>query len=224
MRAPDHPLTLELLRQFDGPVAGPSANRSNRVSPTTAEHVRKELGSRVDLILDGGPCRVGIESTVLDLSGQRPRILRPGGISHQQIEEIVGPVEVFAGTVDASTPAASPGQQRVHYSPTAPTYRFERAQRMAVDRWCDAHRDEPTVVLVVGTMTHDDALRDSLGPRHQLIEMPDNAGEYARQLYAVLHEADARHVAAIWIEMPPNEPPWTAVADRLRRATRAPAT
>src|SRR5690242_5058847 len=94
LRAPDHLLTLEMLRAFDRPVAGPSANRSTHVSPTTAQHVRDELGGAVDLILDGGPCAVGIESTVLDLSGDRREILRPGGISRALIEEVIGAVEV----------------------------------------------------------------------------------------------------------------------------------
>src|SRR4051812_42279543 len=97
LRVPDHPLALELLRAFDGPVAAPSANRSTRVSPTTAQHVRDELGDRVDLILDGGPCKVGIESTVLDVSTDTPTILRPGGLSREAIEEVIGPVALFSG-------------------------------------------------------------------------------------------------------------------------------
>src|SRR3954452_8641218 len=93
LRVPDHPLALELLRAFGGAVAAPSANRSNRVSPTTAEHVRQELGDAVDLVLDGGPCAVGIESTVLDLTGKVPAILRPGGVSRGQLEAILGKVD-----------------------------------------------------------------------------------------------------------------------------------
>ena len=119
LRVPDHPLALQLLRAFDGPIAAPSANRSNRVSPTTADHVRGELGDRVDLILDGGPCQVGIESTVLDLSGRTPMILRPGAITRQQIERIIGPVEMIATNLRESESARSPGQQAIHYSPRA---------------------------------------------------------------------------------------------------------
>src|SRR5947207_69544 len=99
LRVPAHPLALELLRAFDGPVAAPSANKSNRVSPTAAQHVRDELGDAVDLVLDGGPCTVGIESTVLDLTGERPVILRPGGVQRRKIETILGPVDVFGGSV-----------------------------------------------------------------------------------------------------------------------------
>src|SRR6185295_14064025 len=100
LRSPDHPLALDLLRAFGGPVAAPSANKSNHVSPTTADHVREELGDAVDLVLDGGPCRVGIESTVVDLTGERPVILRPGGVPRRKVEAIVGPVEIFGGSVD----------------------------------------------------------------------------------------------------------------------------
>src|SRR5205085_4067520 len=123
LRSPDHPLALELLRLFDSPVAAPSANRSNRISPTTAEHVRQELGDAVDLILDGGPCRVGIESTVLDVSGPRPVLLRPGAVARAAIEAVIGPVEVFAGVVGAGAAAQSPGQQPVHYAPRTRAYR-----------------------------------------------------------------------------------------------------
>jgi L-threonylcarbamoyladenylate synthase len=125
LRAPNHPLALELLKAFDGPIAAPSANRSNHLSPTTAEHVRQELGDAVDLILDGGPCQVGIESTVLDLSSDRPTILRPGSITRDQIEAHIGRVEIFAGSVDAKIAAVSPGQQERHYAPRTPAFRFD---------------------------------------------------------------------------------------------------
>jgi len=128
LRVPNHPLALELLRAFDGAVAAPSANRANHISPTSAADVKAELGDRVDLILDGGPCAVGIESTVIDLTGDRPRILRPGGISREQIEKIIGPVDLIRESVDAETSAASPGQQARHYSPTTPAFWHERRQ------------------------------------------------------------------------------------------------
>jgi len=110
LRMPAHPLALELLREAGIPLAAPSANRFTQLSPTTAEHVRAGLGDAVDLILDGGPCSVGIESTVISLVGARPKILRPGMISRPEIEAVIGPVEVGAG-------AESPGQHAKHYSP-----------------------------------------------------------------------------------------------------------
>jgi len=110
LRMPAHPVGRALIEAAGLPVAAPSANRFTQLSPTTAEHVRESLGDRVDLILDGGPCEVGIESTVISLVGARARILRPGMISQTRIEEVIGPVEVGGG-------AESPGQHPKHYSP-----------------------------------------------------------------------------------------------------------
>lgn len=113
LRIPAHPLAQALLEAAQIPIAAPSANRFTELSPTTAEHVRERLGSRVNMILNGGPCTVGIESTVISLTGSAPRILRPGMIARTQIEEIIGPVETGAG-------AESPGQHPRHYSPHTP--------------------------------------------------------------------------------------------------------
>jgi L-threonylcarbamoyladenylate synthase len=204
LRVPNHPLALELLRAFDGPIAAPSANRSNHISPTTAEHVRAELGDRVDLILDGGPCSVGIESTVLDLTGDVPRILRPGGVTRSQLELLIGPVDLFDGTVDEQTTAASPGQHARHYSPLTPAFRFEHDERNLFPRQANS------VALLVGPAD---------APAADVIEMPADAQAYAARLYQTLRELDAKQPAAIYIEMPPASPEWTAVRDRLLRAT-----
>jgi L-threonylcarbamoyladenylate synthase len=205
LRVPAHPVALALLRGFGGPVAAPSANRSNHVSPTTAQHVRDDLGDRVDLILDGGPCAVGIESTVLDLTEDRPRILRPGGASKKQIEAVLG-VEVEYGHVvsELTAPAMSPGQQEVHYAPRTPAYRVERGELEDVPG--DAG------VIRVGEVYSEEGNR---------IVLPESAVEYARDLYQVLRGLDARGLKAIYIEMPPDEPEWAAVRDRITRATRA---
>ena len=181
LRVPNHPVALELLAAFDGPVAAPSANRANHVSPTTADHVRSELGDRVDLILDGGPCAVGIESTVVDLTGDRPALLRPGGVSREQLEAVVGPVEIVHGS------AASPGQGSRHYAPVTPAYRFEPGDAVPFD----------VVILRCGT----------------------DPTTYARTLYARLRDLDRLGATAIYVEMPPAEPAWAAVRDRLLRAT-----
>ena len=190
VRVPNHPLALDLLRGFAGPLAAPSANRSNHISPTTAAHVRDELGDAVDLILDGGPCAVGIESTVLDLTGPVPTLLRPGGVSAEQIEAIVGPIRTATGVVDPATAARSPGQHAQHYAPRSPAFRFDAGTRPIV---------ENATYLMLG----------SLDPT-----------AYAAQLYATLRRLDAQHPTAIFVEMPPDEPRWLAVRDRLRRATR----
>ncbi len=191
LRSPDHPLALELLKKLDRPLAGPSANRSTRVSPTTAEHVREELGDAIDLILDGGPCRVGIESTVVSVTDDRPAILRPGGISREQIEAVIGPVEFHQHVHSLETPAASPGQHVIHYAPLTPAYRFESSQRHLI------------------TTTHAAVINCDADP-----------AVYAQSLYERLRFLDSQSFRAIYVEMPPDEPAWLAVRDRLIRATR----
>jgi L-threonylcarbamoyladenylate synthase len=201
LRAPNHPLALELLSAFDGPIAAPSANRSNHLSPTTAAHVRQELGDAVDLILDGGPCQVGIESTVLDLSTAHPMILRPGNITREQIEQLIGPVSIFEGSIDSAIAAASPGQQERHYAPLTPAFRFDGPPPS--DR-------RAGFVLIGTTLRHTSPTQ---------IEMPGNPQAYARHFYAVLRKLDQLRLSAIYIQMPPDHPDWTAVRDRIRRAT-----
>lgn len=191
LRVPNHSLTLELLRAFDSPLAGPSANRSTHVSPTIAKHVRDELGESVDLILDGGACTVGIESTVLDLSSSTPTILRPGGISRQQIEQVIGPVEMKSILANPAAPMQSPGQQSVHYAPRTPAFRFDPQDRQALD------------------MTNA-----------AIIELTLDPSTYARNLYARLRLLDSQNLSAIYVEMPPERLEWAAIRDRLMRATK----
>jgi len=219
LRAPNHPLALELLRAFDGPVAAPSANRSNAVSPTTAQHVREELGDVVELILDGGPCTVGIESTVLDLSVGKPAILRPGGISREQIEAVIGPVAMHHAIVSETAIAASPGQQAIHYAPSVPAYRVPHGEipfGLAVLRG----RARIGLISIGGGSVHADVAA------HQVL--PNDPAGYARGLYAAMRDIDAAlaslpaspQATAILIELPPDRPEWAAVRDRLLRATR----
>jgi L-threonylcarbamoyladenylate synthase len=207
LRMPNHKLALELIQRFDGPLAAPSANRSNHISPTTAQHVRDDLGSAVDFVLDGGPCTVGIESTVLDLTLPRPKILRPGGITRAQIEKLIGPVDVGEMVTDEQTPATSPGQHVTHYAPRTAAFRFEFGGRDALE-----------IVANTGFVTlgvTGDIVRH--GPS---ITLPASPRLYARALYAALHELDAMGLAAIYVEMPPDRPEWAAIRDRLLRATR----
>jgi L-threonylcarbamoyladenylate synthase len=211
LRVPDHPLALQLLREFGGPVAAPSANRSNHVSPTTADHVRQELGDAVDVVLDGGACAVGIESTVVDLTGERPVILRPGGVPRGKVEAIVGPIEVFSGAVDSDRPAASPGQQARHYAPRTPAVRFETPQRGLIQ--IDAPDGSPNGLMCVGTI-------DYVKKWGRIVAMPKVPELYARHFYAVLRELDAMGLRTIYIEMPPGRPGWEAVRDRILRATQ----
>jgi L-threonylcarbamoyladenylate synthase len=200
LRVPRHPVALELLKAFDGPVAAPSANRSTRVSPTSAQHVRDELGDAVDLILDGGACDVGIESTVLDLSVETPTILRPGSITREEIEREIGPVAVFGGSVAAGVVASSPGQHAVHYAPRARAYRFAAEQRDQMRSAALRDRNPSHVYLFLG-------------------EMPGTPEQYARELYRTLRSHDEQGASAMFIEMPPDTAEWAAVRDRLTRAT-----
>jgi L-threonylcarbamoyladenylate synthase len=208
LRVPNHPIALELLRAFGKPIAAPSANRSTHVSPTIGRHVREDLGDAVDLVLEAGWCEVGIESTVLDVSGEVPRILRPGSVSREQIESVVGRVEVVSKVVDVTAPADSPGQHEVHYAPRTPAYRFEIGQE-------DSLRPPPRSVLITrGEM------REERGPWIAEHYLRSDAKMYAFALYDVLRKVDAENYDAIYVEMPPDTPEWVAVRDRLTRATK----
>jgi len=217
LRVPNHPLALELLYQFNGPIAAPSANRSTHVSPTTAQHVRDELGDSVDFILDGGPCSVGIESTVLDLTTPWPTILRPGAITAEQLEPVIGAVRIASGSIDPRTPAASPGQHAVHYAPRAPAFRFDRFDFHLVVDWTRTHTDSYSAILPLSAPSN--LLSFITHPLH-VIHMPRDPAKYARVLYSTVRDLDARSISIIFIEMPPDEPQWLAIRDRLLRATR----
>lgn len=219
LRSPDHPLALRLLREFDGPIAAPSANRSNHISPTTAEHVRSELGSAVDLILDGGPCRVGIESTVIDLSTSQPTILRPGQVTREQIAQCIGAVRVVGVNVAPDSPSRGPGQQALHYAPRTPAFRFERNDIGPLVNWRQYHPTEQCFIFLADGSAAGRELRRTASPLQQLILMPNDAAEYARTLYSAMRAVDDKAPAAIWIELPPDEPEWMAIRDRIRRAT-----
>jgi L-threonylcarbamoyladenylate synthase len=220
LRVPDHPLALELLRAFGGAVAAPSANRSNHISPTTATHVREEMGDAVDMILDGGPCAVGIESTVLELAGGSPRILRPGAVTRGELKSLLGgPVELAAARADAAAPATSPGQQDVHYAPRTPTLRFEARHRSGIERAARRRANEPLGFVFFGTDA-DPAAPDDPAPRAIVRRMPADPAAYAQQLYATLRDLDEQFLTTIYIEMPPNTPEWAAVRDRLIRAAK----
>jgi L-threonylcarbamoyladenylate synthase len=220
VRCPDHPLAAELFREFDGPVAAPSANRSTRVSPTTADHVRQDLGESVDLILDGGPCRVGIESTVIDLTSSKPRILRLGGVDRGQIEGILGPVEVNDSPADASLATKSPGQQVIHYAPVTPAFRISEGDGRHLSTFSEHRLGRKAIFLII----HGSELSGQLlrwVDRDAIVELPSDAAEYGRRLYAALRDADNRNADLIWIQIPPAGPEWDAARDRVQRATRS---
>jgi len=215
IRIPAHPVALALLRMAGVPIAAPSANRSTELSPTRAEHVVASLSGRIDLILDGGPCVVGLESTVLDVSRERPRLLRPGMISRAALEAVVGPIDVVSLSAEEFTPLPSPGMLEKHYAPRTP---LEIVGHNIVAR-LDAERHAGR--NLVGLAFE----KESEGTRAEwLVTMPRDADEYARRLYDVLHELDRRGLDGILVEGPPDEAAWSAIRDRLRRAATFPAS
>jgi L-threonylcarbamoyladenylate synthase len=214
LRVPAHPIARALLEAANLPIAAPSANRSNQISPTTAEHVLRGLGSAVDLLLDGGPASGGLESTVLDLSINPPRLLRPGLVRPSQIEEMIGPIECPELSIaDPGATLPSPGTQPRHYAPRAPMECKAGSGRERVESLCrEGFR--------VGWLALGD-VSTNRPPGTIVIAMPSSAAPYAARLYAALHELDAAAVDRIIVDLPPDEEPWQAIRDRLRRgATR----
>jgi L-threonylcarbamoyladenylate synthase len=214
VRWPRHPLIQAVIQACGFPLAAPSANRSNQLSPTTAEHVRKSLGAKIPLIIDGGPSLVGIESSVLDLAFAPPRLLRPGMISVESLQAVMGEGVV---EIDGAPPAIarSPGQWPRHYAPKA---------RLTVLRW----RDEAELAVQVSAfglarerihiLTHHRIpLREKFG---RVAVIPADVAAFARALYAELHRCDEAGAELIIVEAPPPGEQWRAIADRLRRAAQ----
>lgn len=211
LRVPDHPLALQLLREFGGAngggLAAPSANRFGRVSPTTAAHVREELGDAVAMIVDGGPCAVGIESTILDLSGTAARILRPGMLDAAAIATVLGYAPEFGGAQDA--PRVS-GSLEAHYAPTTELQLVAAADLVGMtQRVLAAGRRIAVLAAPPLALDHPD-----------IAWYPASADpvQFAHDLYASLRELDALGRDLILVAAPPAEEAWRAVSDRLRRA------
>lgn len=217
LRCPDHPLARRLIAAAGTPLAAPSANRSEAVSPTTAHHVLESLGNRIDLILDGGPCTQGIESTVVDCTTTPPRILRPGPLSHAALEAAVGGPVAWPDAASAAGPARSPGQLARHYAPRTPLeLARDAAGRIATLvgegrrlGWLTLRPDDPEVRRLA-------ASRDLV-----IVPMPADATGFAARLYATLHALDQRQLDRIVVDEPPDTEEWRAVRDRLSRAAAA---
>jgi L-threonylcarbamoyladenylate synthase len=200
LRVPSHPVSQELLIAFDGAVAAPSANRFGRVSPTTAAHVREDLGSEVDLVLEGGASEVGIESTILDLSGPSLALLRPGHVSKEDLKALIGEV-----LEPIPTSPRHPGGMERHYAPRTPAqlvFSYELDKTIA-----QAKGD----VAVLAFSRPDERV-------DYWLRMPRDPKAYAQRLYAALRELDTAGCERIIIEAPPESPEWSAVRDRLKRA------
>ena len=238
LRSPAHPMAqavLAIFRHGEGGLAAPSANRFGRISPTTAAHVRAELGNAVAMVLDGGACTVGIESTIVDCSqvqsGGSPRILRPGGLPAEAIATVLGCDPHLLGrprstqtdapnrgqpTVESmiagqarrldSSPRV-PGALAAHYAPATPLFLHSAPEIDA--RWATARH---VGVIAVHSQPADNA-------SGTWFALPSDAAGFAHALYATLRELDMRGLDAIWVEMPPSDPAWDAVRDRLQRAS-----
>jgi L-threonylcarbamoyladenylate synthase len=213
LRVPGHPVALELLRRFaavageHAGIAAPSANRFGRISPTTAAHVQEELGDRVSVILDGGPCTVGIESTIVDCSRGEPVVLRPGHISPAHLEAVFG--RVLAIRTADEAPRVS-GSLAAHYAPQTPM-RLIAGERLLDFLNAQRHKGDRC-----GVITHSQPPQAGMPHVWKLLAADPVA--YAHDLYATLREMDHAGVALIVVEALPDTAGWVAVADRLRRA------
>ena len=239
VRIPAHPVALDLLRAFAGGLAAPSANRFGRLSPTTAQDVERELGGEVALVLDGGPCYVGIESTILDLSDEsKPRILRPGMLLRSQIEAVLGKNVLDPKTAllaDGASPRV-PGALPAHYAPRTPlilvhprqlaeplelpvealkTTKTEQnlAHHLAADH---THVPSGKSVCILSFQQKPETSDWRISDWRQA---PSDAEHYARDLYSALRYFDSLGADLILVEEPPNEPNWSGVRDRLGRAS-----
>lgn len=206
VRMPRHPIALQLIKEAHRPIAAPSANPFGYVSPTTAEHVREQLGNRVDLILDGGPCEVGLESTILSFSEGKPRLLRPGGLPIEEIESVIGEVET--SPVEEEKPS-SPGRLSRHYAPRTP---------IVIEGWkqnLGAYQNKKMGLLAFREVNVSFPFHhvEVLSPRGDLREAAAN-------LFAAIRRLDALNLDLILAEPVPEVGLGRAIMDRLRRASK----
>jgi len=214
VRMPDHPVALALINESKAPIAAPSANRSGRPSPTTAGHVMEDLNGRIAGIVDGGPTGVGVESTVLDCTSEIPVILRPGGVTKEQIEAVIGEVKVDPALTDSEQAPKSPGMKYTHYAPDAPLT-LVKGSREFIQQLVNQKRQKN---LKVGILTTEEnrAYYDAdfiftCGKRSELETV-------ASHLYTALRSFNDAGVNVIFSEMFPNEGVGQAIMNRLQKA------
>lgn len=208
LRVPSHPVALELLKAFGGGIIAPSANKFGRLSPTRAEDVQNEFKDEVALVLDGGPCAVGIESTIVDLSREQPMILRPGMIDQAQIEAVIGPVLVAHKQAESSSAAVTraPGDLASHYAPTTPMQLVSAADLQQI--------------AAGNNLTGTGVLSFSASPGTcNWIVAASEPESFARDLYQNLRQLDRLKLDRILVETPPTDAHWEGIWDRLRRAS-----
>jgi L-threonylcarbamoyladenylate synthase len=221
VRIPDHPIAQALLRAADFPICAPSANRFGRISPTTAPHVTEQLAGAIDLVLDGGPCRVGVESTVLALTGDKPVLLRPGGVTLEEIEEAIGPVaRETPGAAPLSAGAAAPGMLPAHYAPRTPLVVI-RAELLLATLSSTGNWPAETAART-GILAFQQAPANA--ERFAAVEVLSPAGdlrEAAARFFAALRRLDAAGLAQIMAEPFPDVGLGRALNDRLSRAAHS---
>ena len=214
VRWPSHPLIQAVIRACDFPLAAPSANRSNQISPTTAEHVFKGLGGRIPLIVNGGPSQVGIESSVIDLTCSPPRVLRPGMIHAESLLAAMGGSELqISGPGHNPMLLRSPGLLPKHYSPKAPLVLLQWKNENDLAAQLSDSSVNPNKIHVIAY--HAIPLRRNFG---RVSVIPHDAEAFARAIYAELHQCDEAGAELIVVETPPPGEAWQAIADRLSRA------
>ncbi len=202
LRAPDHPLTLDIIRKLGTGVAAPSANTHKKTSTTTAGHVLKTLSGRIAAVIDGGDCTVGIESTIVDMTSDVPVILRPGAITKAMIEDVLGTTVAQPARHDEKVA----GNMPVHYQPDIPLH-IRSSAELAALAGKESH---------IAIMHYSDL---AMGAGVTGYRMPSDKAAYARMLYATLHLIDASGVEAIYLEAPPDSPEWSDIHDRLQKAS-----
>jgi L-threonylcarbamoyladenylate synthase len=207
LRVPRHPLALRLLAESGRPIAAPSANLSEAVSPTTSEHVRRAFPEVP--VVDGGPCGVGLESTVVRVEGRTVTLLRPGAVTADDLRRVLGEAGELIGG-DGEAASASPGRRPRHYAPTSPAFRFRREDRAAVAAWLAAN--EASVLLCPSEKS------PTIRGEHVKI-MPSDPAAYGRYFYAVLRRLDEAGRPILIEEVPPGAA-WDAARDRIFRATQ----
>jgi L-threonylcarbamoyladenylate synthase len=213
VRCPDHVVALSIIALLREPIAAPSANRYQGLSPTAASHVVKQLGDAVDLVLDGGPCGTGIESTVVDVRGAHPQVLRPGAVAMAALRDVVPDLQTCVERANADQGRASPGMGDRHYAP--------RARLVLADTWDDAQSIALGLASTgarVGLVACETRKRRVREGRVLLRSLPRDPPLYAQRLYGTLHDLDDAGVEAIVVQRVPQDESWWAVADRLSRA------
>jgi L-threonylcarbamoyladenylate synthase len=209
IRVPNHPMALNLLKEFGGGVAAPSANRFSRVSPTEAHHVEEDLGSDVEMILDGGPCKIGIESTIVDLTNEQPAILRPGSVTREMLQEVLG----HGVPVLKNSAVRAPGQHPKHYSPKARVIVVQENEvRAQAEEWLAKGEKVAVMSPNPAEAFPKDVLR---------IPISKNLSELAESLYANFRLTDALGAGVLIAVAPPASGIGLAIADRLARAANA---